>query len=256
VDPDDFGDLDHGQGLEVSDAFLHEFALPIDDLGGDVADGLLALVEAFDEEFPGADLFADILANFGGRIRLRHQILVSVADAQMRDLLIIGGDEEIFARLDHEHFRQNVLIVIGEEGASGRGSSKPTRWMAFWTSTTSWPKPRAISGMRRLPRASMKSWTMRYSLVCCLFLSFELKEEAFAQVACTDAGGVEGLNDVEHAQDEFGGQTGAQGHFLDGRLEVAVIIDVADDHLGDRPLFIGDLRKAHLFKEMFLERSA
>ena len=74
------------------------------------------------------------------------------------------------------------------------------RSSASCTSSTSLPVPRAISGMRRLPSASMKSLTMRYSSVFCWPGAFHLQHQAFAQIARADAGRVKGLNDLQHLE--------------------------------------------------------
>lgn len=66
VDADHLGDLNHGHGLEEGDAVFHEVALAFDDLLGDAGDGVLTLVDALDEEFPGADLLADVFADLAG----------------------------------------------------------------------------------------------------------------------------------------------------------------------------------------------
>ena len=61
----DFGDLRHGHRLQVRDALLHEFALAFHDLLADVQNRLLPLVQALDEEFSGADFFADVILHLG-----------------------------------------------------------------------------------------------------------------------------------------------------------------------------------------------
>ena len=62
VHADDFGDLVHGQRLEMRHALVEKGALPLHDLGRDVEDGRLPLVQALDQEFAGADFFLQVLA--------------------------------------------------------------------------------------------------------------------------------------------------------------------------------------------------
>ena len=50
------------------------------------------------------------------------------------------------------------------------------------------------------------------------------------------------------------GQIGGSGHFLDGGLEIAVIVNVADDQLGDAALFLGQIGVAHLFHQRLRQR--
>ena len=48
-------------GLRRRHAFFHELALAFHDLLADVQDRLLPLVQALDQKFSGADLFADVI---------------------------------------------------------------------------------------------------------------------------------------------------------------------------------------------------
>lgn len=57
VDADDVGHLRHRQRFQVGDAFVEELDLTFDNDLGDVVNGLLALVDALDEELAGANLF-------------------------------------------------------------------------------------------------------------------------------------------------------------------------------------------------------
>ena len=116
--------------------------------------------------------------------------------------------------------------------------------------------PRAISGMRRLPSASMNSLTMRYSSVFCWPSAFELEQQAFPQVPRADARRIEGLNDLQHLQDLLRRQAGGGRQLLHGGLQVAVFIHVADQHLGDRPLLLGQGGFADLLEQHFLQRGA
>ena len=84
-----------------------------------LADGGLALVQALDEKFPGADFFADVIFHLGVVLAGGHQILIDIADAQMRNLLVVGGDGEVVAVFHHKNFRRDVLLDGGQKGAAG-----------------------------------------------------------------------------------------------------------------------------------------
>ena len=109
---DDFGDLHHRQWFEGGHAFVHEFALAFYDLARNVQNRLLPLVQALDQKFSGADFFADVIANFRRILALGHQIFVSVADPQMRDVLVVSSDHVFIADSLNEHLGQDVLVIV------------------------------------------------------------------------------------------------------------------------------------------------
>ena len=118
MDTDDLGHLDHREGLQTRDAFFHELALAMDDFPGNVEDRLLPLVQALDQKLPGPDFLANVVAHLGGVLALGHQILVCIADAQVRNVVVIGRHHEIAIRAMNEDFRQDVLIVIREKSTA------------------------------------------------------------------------------------------------------------------------------------------
>ena len=103
--PDHFGHLNHRQRLEKRHAFVQELALPTHNFLGDVQDRLLPLMKALDEEFPGPYFLPDVFADFRRAVRLPHEVLVGVADAQVRDVLVVRRHDEIVAHFLYEHFR-------------------------------------------------------------------------------------------------------------------------------------------------------
>ncbi|MEY2598792.1 MAG: hypothetical protein RLZZ142_1051 [Verrucomicrobiota bacterium] len=78
VDADGIGDLHHGHGAQGGGTHLEELALSGDDFVGDIGDGLLALVDAFDEELAAADFVADVVLDLVSAVILRHQVLVGI----------------------------------------------------------------------------------------------------------------------------------------------------------------------------------
>ena len=67
---------------------FEKVALPRNDLLRDIGNGLLALMDRSDEEFAAPDFVADVIFDFAAVIALRDDVLVDVADPQMRDLLL------------------------------------------------------------------------------------------------------------------------------------------------------------------------
>jgi hypothetical protein len=105
----------------MSHALVHELALPFYDLLADVEDRGLALLEALDKKLPGTDFLADVVLDLGVVPAAGHEVFVNVADAEMRNLFVVGGDGEVVTVAHHENFRGNVLIVVREKGATGSG---------------------------------------------------------------------------------------------------------------------------------------
>ena len=235
---DDFGNLHHRERLQKGDAFFHEVALTFNDFLGDVQDRLLALMQTLDQKFSGADFLADVIANLGGVFALRHQVLVGIADAQVRNVLVIGRDGEIVAGLFARTLPAECTGRCPAEkrgpGAVPAGAMRSRAHPALRRRSA--PVPRAISGMRRLPSASMKS--LHDAVFERLFLAgaFQLEQQALAQIPRADAGRIESLNDLQHFKNFFRRQPRGTGQFLDRGLEITVIIDVADEHLGDRAI--------------------
>ncbi len=96
---------------------------------------------------------------------------------------------------------------------------------------------------------------MRYSKRFLLAGAFELEHQTFAQIARPDADGVKGLNHFQHLGKFLRCQTGGSGEFLNGRAEVAVVVNVADEQFGDPLLVLVQLGVAHLLDQMLGERS-
>ena len=57
---------------------------------------------------------------------------------------------------------------------------------------------------------------------------------------------VESLNDLEDLANLLIGDIRRKGQFIDRRLEIAVVIDVTNDHFRNGSLFERQVRKAHL----------
>ena len=114
--------------------------------------------------------------------------------------------------------------------------------------------PRAISGMRRLPSASMNSLTMRYSSVFCWPSALELEQQAFPQIPRADARRVEGLDHFQHPGNLIRRQPGGGRQLFHGGFQIAVLIDVADEHFRNRPLVLRQGGFANLLEQHFLQR--
>ena len=61
VHPHHFSHLRHGQGLRKATPFSMNSRWRLDYFVGDISDGRLALMQALDQEFAGADLLANVI---------------------------------------------------------------------------------------------------------------------------------------------------------------------------------------------------
>src|SRR5947208_8644671 len=58
----------------------------------DVGNGLLALMDLFDKKLSAPDFIANVILHFVSIPILRHDVLISIADAQMRNLVAVEND--------------------------------------------------------------------------------------------------------------------------------------------------------------------
>ena len=213
-------------------------------------------MEAFDEKFSRANLFTNVLANLRRTVRLRQQVFVSVADAQMRNMVVVGGHDQVDADFLHKHFRKDVLVVVRQVGAPGTrlqiGDPRQRR-LHFFDGRIQCPRD-----LRDAPFAQrLHAFADNAVIDRVLFASpFQLQQQAFAQVAGADARRMKRLNDLQHFKDSFRPDVGREGKFIHAGLEVTVIVDIPDDHFRDLALVLHQIGCADLFQEVFLKRGA
>ena len=82
-------DLHHGHRLQMGRSVLEKIALPLHDLVRDIGNCLLALVDGLDQKFAAPDLITNVIFDFVAVAILRHDVFVSIADTQVRDLLAV-----------------------------------------------------------------------------------------------------------------------------------------------------------------------
>src|SRR5207244_2334070 len=95
---------------------LKEIALPRNDLLRDIQNCLLALMDRADQEFSAPNLVADVIFHFAAlSIAGRDDVLVQIADPQMRNLLIVEDDLILAIHLFHDHVRQHIVLRRSSE---------------------------------------------------------------------------------------------------------------------------------------------
>ena len=84
----------------------------------------------------------------------------------------------------------------------------------------------------------------------------ELEQQAFAQIPRADARRVESLNHLQHLDDLIRQAYRWRRQLLHGDLQIAVLINVADEHFRDRPLVLRQSGLANLLQQHFLQRGS
>ena len=82
-------DLDHRHWFKERRTLVEEVALPFHDLVRNIGNRLLALVNRLDQKFSAPDLVTNVVLHFVSVAVLRHDVLVSIADAQMWNLFAV-----------------------------------------------------------------------------------------------------------------------------------------------------------------------
>ena len=125
---DGFGDFCHRHRFQMRWAVLEEIELPRNDLLRDVHDCLLPLMDRADQEFAAADLsrmpYLDVAAL---RVARRNDVLIQVADPQMRNLFVVERDLIFAVDVFHDHVRQHV-IRAARQRRSGRDEDSIARY--------------------------------------------------------------------------------------------------------------------------------
>ena len=82
---------------------------------------LLTLVNRLDQEFSASDFVSDVILHFTSVSVLRHDVLVGVADAQMRDLVAVENDLVFAIYFFDRHIWHNVIFRgLGKDRARSR----------------------------------------------------------------------------------------------------------------------------------------
>ena len=120
VHTDDVGNLGHCQRLQFGDAHFEEFHLVLDDFPGDALDRILALFDRVDDEFSGAEFFAQVVALLLAEFAFGDEILVGVAQAKARNVILVQDDfpfRSIF--FDRDISDDDAVGVVGESPTGG-----------------------------------------------------------------------------------------------------------------------------------------
>src|SRR6476646_795426 len=128
-----------------------------------VGNRLLALVDRLDQKFSAPDFIANVILYFVAIPILGHDVLVSIADAQMWNLVAVENDLVFAVHFFHGHISSAMVFGVLAKIAPGRGSSCAMLLAHFCTCSTLIPMRRAISGKRRLPKSCMCSEMILYS---------------------------------------------------------------------------------------------
>src|SRR6185312_7489458 len=273
VHVDHFGDFAEGERLQVLHPLLEEVALPVDDVVHDLEHRLTPLLDRLDHPVRRIQLAGDELlvltlelllvpgdlliraAQLEARqVRVVQEDVIAAVDLlddQVRDDVVVAG-----ARVDESRLGVELLDLVGRLLHVDRADAEALGDLA----------PAVIDQLLE----AVAHETERHRLLEPRLL--ELKHEALAQIARTDAGRVEALDDDEHlielgvrvqrqvvdvALDRFGGRCDRvvdRGEQLDGRTgEVAVLVDVANEFVSEERLAGREIEEGDLIEQMVRE---
>ena len=220
----------------------------------DVGNGLLPLVDRFDEELSAPDLVADIILHFAAVSVLRHDVFVGVADAQVRDLFTVEDDLILAVDFFHGHIRQDVILRSGGKNLTRARIELGDVVRAFLDLLHANSHPARDLG--KAPFAQVLHVVLDDFVFEAVSFSFalELDEKTFPQIARADARRIKALDEQQHRLEIFLGDAGVERHFFGGGLEKSIVIDVADDQLRGFAIVGVERRLVELTHEMLLQR--
>src|SRR6056300_1894476 len=83
--------------------------------------------------------------------------------------------------------------------------------------------------------------------------SLELNQQAIAQIPCSDADGIEGLNQGKRLLKQIIRDSEVETHFLEIDLEKTVFVDIANEIRRDFAQFARDSGETELIQQMLLQ---
>ena len=253
VDADGVGDLVHGERFEVPGAEFEEGGLVADDLFGDGEDGALALVEGLHEGAAVAELVAEVGAELAVGAGAQH-VLVVIVEAEAGEVFVgeDGGPLAALVAFDG-HVGDDVGISGGVEGGAGGGVEVGDVFGGLGDLFDG-----AFQGSGDV-REVFAGQFDQLGVDDAVFEgigatgAFELEEEGLAEAGGGDAGRVEALEKEFGAFDDVVGDGEAGGEFVEGFVEEAAVVEVAEegeDGLADVGFGEGEVE---LVKEVLLE---
>ena len=248
------GNLGHGQRLEVRDALVEKLGLPRHDLAGDAEDGLLALVNAFDQKGAGADAVAHVLLHLGTGIGGFHEATVVAADLDMRQLAVVHDDHVFAFDLLDDNLGNDVgghLVCVDPPRLGIERGDKRGGLLQLLAGDL---ELFGQVGQAPCPHLGEVLVDQRPGQRIGLAEAVELQHQALAQITGTHAGGVKILDQGEDALQAWQLGSGGRGQLFHAARQVAVVIDAAYDHFAQAHVIVIQLGKLKLLDQMFLQR--
>jgi len=246
-------DLTHGEGFEGFDALFQEFALGIGDDLGDADDGGLPEVEGA-YEFAGLlEFLAEIGAVFAGELRGFEHFEIAFCQEEPGHVSFAGVRLVMVADLDDFDFGRDEFRMAGRERRAG------IRRQFFELCETDVEfVQRNPQGARQLGQAVAGDF---FEMAVENFFEGrgqgvfapELEFETFGEVAATDAGGVEALDQLQRFFDGFDRFVGGHGEIGDGAAQIAGVVDAADQLGGDGADLRRRVGERQFLHQLFLE---
>ncbi|MNI29299.1 hypothetical protein D3C73_831140 [compost metagenome] len=243
-------------------AVLQKAALMLDDLGGNLHQGFIAALQALDEPAGLLQLIAHE-GIVGAGVGAAHETGVLGIDPQPWHRLLIELHQPALVVLAHDDVRNDVL---GFGGLDLRARARvealdqlddlaqliflelhATHQLAVVAAA----KQVDVIGDQALGLGQPRGLGRQLA---------QLQQQAFAQVAGADAGGLELLDAVQDGFDfvQFDVQFRVEGFedFLEGFVQVALIVDAVDQGHGDQAIGVGHRGQVQLPQQVALQAFA
>ena len=209
------GDVRHGERTQFGRAVFEEVSLTFDDDVGELLDGALAFLDGADKELALPHALEDVGALLVAEGLAGEHVLVSRDEAEARDVAVVHDDLPlaVFVELHGGVGRNHAVVVTGESaGRHGLELSEFGKRLADVIQfdvehAGTFFEPAAHHG---LPAVGDKTRGGRKAPAALT----QLGEEAFAEIAGTDAGRIEGHQQRMRRHDRLVRLAGTQS---DGR---------------------------------------
>jgi len=253
MDADFFRDfLDH-HGLERVGAEIEIFALTRDDGLANAKNGVLALLDVLHQLDSGGETLFDVIADVAISSITDKQAAVSWAQAELGQVVFVEESDPLtvdFAEIDVGLDEAGFGLVVAKTRPGIKFLDDIKSSLDDFDRTVK--SPRDFLQLVGLNLFQM----LGDDLLCKRVLrieSFQLKEQAFAQIARTNTDRIEILNDSERVFEIIRGILSRLGQLFDGSGEIPVFVEVADDAFGNFFHCVGADRNTQLPHQMIAE---
>ena len=155
----------------------------------------------------------------------------------MWDVFVIRRNNKFLAGLANENFGNNELIVIRQISAAWTRLQQRNAFYSLLHLIDRLAEPARnlwqtalAQGFHKIPDDLVLDGVLAA-------IAFQLQHQAFAEISRSNSWRMKRLNHLQDVLDPVRVNIGREAHLLDAGFEVAILVDIANDHFGNRPLF-------------------